>query len=443
MLKNLAPRKYVLLALMAITILLPSILFLTSRYGMRVDMNNKLLSILGFSAVMILLWQYLLGIRFITSKIIIDLVWVNRLHQYMGMYGSLIIFAHPFVLFINRGIERYLPHLMNFDNPRSIYILLGEIAILITLSTWFGSAFMRRKVPYRTWKRLHLINYVILPLALIHALSLGSGITGTVSLRVYFVVVAFVYIFAVLARLTAQVFGLGKEEAKLVESKQLSHDVKQLTFQVAADNNLLKANPGQFLYLQVRNFGENHPFTIALVDQAAKRVSIMPKDSGPFSRFIHTLPTDTNVYLDGPYGVFTSELSPTDAAALRIPVFIAGGIGITPFVRHIQRLGESNKRFALFYANKTEQDIVLNPEFAELAKRNPQVIYVPVLSNQPEYAGETGYITAAIIKKYLTVDLSNFNFYVCGPAPMMKAVTKELKSLGIDKSQIFSEKFSL
>lgn len=442
MLKSLAPRKYALLALMAITILLPSILFLTSRYGMRADLDDKLLSILGYSAVMILLWQYLLGIRFITAKILIDLVWVNKLHQYMGIYGSLIIFAHPIVLFVNRGIERYLPYAMNFNNPRSAYILLGEIAVLITLSTWFGSAFMRRKVPYRTWKRLHLINYAILPLALIHALSLGAGISSSINIRIYFIGVAFVYTLALLARLMAQVFGLGKEEATLVESKSLSHDVKQLTFKVSADSKLLAANPGQFLYLQVRNFGENHPFTIALIDKTLRQVSIMPKDSGPFSNFIHTLPTGTTVYLDGPYGVFTSELAPGDSFQ-RIPVFIAGGIGITPFVRHIQYLGESGRRFALFYANKTEQDIVLHVEFAKLAKDSSQIIYVPVISNQPEYARETGYITATIIKKYLTVDLSNFNFYVCGPAPMMKAVTKELKSLGVDKSQIFSEKFSL
>lgn len=442
MLKTLAPRKYALLALMAFTILLPSILFLTSRYGMRADLDDKLLSILGYSAVMILLWQYLLGIRFVTAKLLIDLVWVNKLHQYMGIYGSLIVFAHPIVLFINRGIERYLPHLMNLNNPRSVYILLGEIAILITLSTWFGSAFMRRKVPYRTWKRLHLINYVILPLALIHALSLGAGISSTVNIRIYFIVVAFVYAFALLARLMAQVFGLGKEEATLVESESLSHDVKQLTFKVSADSKLLAANPGQFLYLQVRKFGENHPFTIALVDKTLRQVSIMPKNSGPFSKFIHTLPTETIVYLDGPYGVFTSELEPADVTQ-RIPVFMAGGIGITPFIRHIQHLSESNKRFALFYANKTEQDIVLHAEFTKFAKDNSQIIYVPVISNQPEYAGETGYITAKIVKKYLTVDLSNFNFYVCGPAPMMKSVTKELKALGVDKSQIFSEKFSL
>ncbi len=89
----------------------------------------------------------------------------------------------------------------------------------------------------------------------------------------------------------------------------------------------------------------------------------------------------------------------------------------------------------LILANKTESDIILKEEFEQLLNSN----FVNILSQKKEDGYPHGHIT----KEFLKTNITDFSkkFYVCGPEPMMDAVTQQLYDLGVNEKAIIMEEF--
>ncbi len=116
-------------------------------------------------------------------------------------------------------------------------------------------------------------------------------------------------------------------------------------------------------------------------------------------------------------------------------IFIAGGAGITPFIAILKDLKSKNKLGdnKLIFANNTAADIIQNDYFTELLGHH----FINVLSKEEKKGYEHGYINTDIIKTQ--IQNKNTEFYLCGPPPMMDAVLKILKELGIEDSKIIKE----
>ncbi len=118
-------------------------------------------------------------------------------------------------------------------------------------------------------------------------------------------------------------------------------------------------------------------------------------------------------------------------------IFIAGGAGITPFISIFKDLEKQDKvgNNKLIFANKTYNDIIDREFFEILLGKN----FINVLSGEEKKGFEHGYITKSLIESHM--ENSDINFYLCGPPPMMDAVLKELKDLGIEESKIVKEEY--
>lgn len=415
-----------------ISILLPGILYLLATPTDRWTTPLTWARIAAFMGITLLLWQYLLGIRQLAGRFVVDLITINKLHKFMGMYGFLLILLHPLILIVSNGLQLYLP---NLASEYSNFVLLGEIAFLFLFSTWIASAFLRKRLSFRVWKRFHLLNYLILSFALVHSLYLKPLATNYMILHYYLWLIAGIFVLSVLVRLLAQ-FGLLKFPTQLVSKENITHDIVELRF--AASEDLLNSQPGQFMYVQIHPLGESHPFTIVKVDKVTQTVSISPKILGPFSKKLNMLPAGARVFLDGPYGVFTHEAGTTDTT-----VFIAGGIGITPFMRQIRTLAPQGTKLVLFYGCKTVDDLAFGEELMDLEEKYPNFRLVPVCSNEPDFPGEKGFINYDLMNKHMSQEMASSNFFICGPAGMMKMIKQDLVSHGVSAKQIFTEEFSL
>lgn len=118
-------------------------------------------------------------------------------------------------------------------------------------------------------------------------------------------------------------------------------------------------------------------------------------------------------------------------------IFIAGGAGITPFIAILKELKAQNNigNNKLIFANNTAADIIQKDFFSQILGSN----FINVLSKEDIQGYEYGYITKELIQSQMQG--KNTHFYLCGPPPMMDAVLKQLKELGVEDSKIVKEQF--
>ena len=146
------------------------------------------------------------------------------------------------------------------------------------------------------------------------------------------------------------------------------------------------------------------------------------------------------MYLDGPYGVLSSDREQGMGYVL-----IAGGIGITPLYSMCQTMAErEDKRpVLLFYGAGKWEDLTFREGLEALkARMNLQVIYV--LQDPPEnWQGERGYLDTGIVKRYMPKYFKHYVYFICGPAPLMDAMEIALPELGVPREKVLSERFSM
>ena len=126
-------------------------------------------------------------------------------------------------------------------------------------------------------------------------------------------------------------------------------------------------------------------------------------------------------------------------------MFIAGGIGITPFRSMIKYLIDKNesRSIVVLYANKKPEDIAYKELFDEAEQKlGIKTFYAlsDVASVPANWDGYTGYITEEMILRDVP-DYADRLFYVSGPHSMILAFEETLRRMGIPKSQIITDFF--
>ncbi len=113
--------------------------------------------------------------------------------------------------------------------------------------------------------------------------------------------------------------------------------------------------------------------------------------------------------------------------------FIAGGIGITPFLSMFRSLDKKKNPPKIFYSISTEEDILFKNEL------NPYSIFTATKNRNSNWSGETSRINLCLLQKYQT----NFesHFFICGPKLMIEDLVLELKNYGVPKEKIHFEKW--
>lgn len=210
--------------------------------------------------------------------------------------------------------------------------------------------------------------------------------------------------------------------------KLITHDVLQIVTEKPADYDF---TPGQATEVSINKPGwteEKRPFTFTSLpesDVLGFTIKTYPSHKGVTNELLK-LKKDDELILHDVFGAITYRGK---------GVFIAGGAGITPFIsifRFLQSIKEvdGNK---LIFANKSEEDIILKNEFESLLGSN----FINILSDEKTKNYAYGLISESFLKTHM--DNSCKNVYVCGPPPMMEAVTKQLSAVGVDENVIVVE----
>ena len=168
-------------------------------------------------------------------------------------------------------------------------------------------------------------------------------------------------------------------------------------------------------------------------------VATRMRDSA-FKRALGALPDGAKIRIDGPSGDLTL------GDAIRPAVFIAGGIGITPFMSMLHQAAEdrSPRRLFLVYSNRRPEDAAFLAELQQLERRNKSFHLMATMTDMSksarEWSGARGHVDAERLKRFVG-DLAAPIYYVVGPPAMVEAMQGMLTGAGIAEDSVRTEEF--
>ena len=214
---------------------------------------------------------------------------------------------------------------------------------------------------------------------------------------------------------------------KVLESYFITHDVKRFKVERPEGYNFI---PGQATEVAVNDkewIKEKRPFTFTNLpgdDHLEFTIKTYPAHNGVTNRLLNLRPGDELIIHDVWGAIHFKGKG----------LFIAGGAGITPFIsifRYLRSIDDTGNNRLLF-ANKARKDIILETELNALLRGN----VINILSEEDINGYKHGFITEQVLKELIH---PNDFLYLCGPPPMIDAVTKYLSNLGVSDKSVVME----
>ncbi|HWZ66077.1 MAG TPA: RnfABCDGE type electron transport complex subunit D [Patescibacteria group bacterium] len=124
-------------------------------------------------------------------------------------------------------------------------------------------------------------------------------------------------------------------------------------------------------------------------------------------------------------------------------VFIAGGIGVTPFRSMIKYLIDTkqSRPITLLYSAKNQADLVYREVFEQASTQLGINVFYFVDGNTAMPPVHNGRLNESVIKKVVP-DIEDSLFYISGPHGMVVATEEQLRNLGVAESHIKKDFFS-
>lgn len=214
---------------------------------------------------------------------------------------------------------------------------------------------------------------------------------------------------------------------RVLEVEKITHDVLGIKTEKPAGYTFI---PGQATEVAVNDkdwIKEKRPFTFTNLpgdDHLEFTIKTYPAHNGVTNRLLKLKRGDELIIHDVWGAIHYKGKG----------LFIAGGAGITPFIsilRYLKSINDTENNRLLF-ANKTRKDIILETELNFLLRGN----VINILSEEVINGYNHGFITEQILKELIHPDDT---LYLCGPPPMIDAVTKHLPNLGVSDKSVVME----
>jgi len=390
----------------------------------------------------------LLSVFFVLLQLILigRVKWVERLygfdrlsnaHRITAFLSLFFIFAHAFFVIVG-----YAGGNVGFFTQVATFIKYFELLPAIIAVFLFTFVFVSslvivfKRLKYETWYLVHLASYIAIIIAFEHQMELGGDFLGNIYFQAYWIILyTFTFVNLGFYRFFLPAYSFYKHEFFV---EKIEQDESGATSIYMSGKNLdkFKYTAGQFAiwrFLDKKRFLQAHPFSFSSSPKN-KYLRITVKNLGDFSSDITNVKPGTKVVIDGPHGIFTTKRTNNKKLT-----FIAGDVGITPIQSILKSLDENYQSINFNYQRIIE-DAIFQVEQTQFDEKNIKMIHV--LSQEKNDKDEHGYMDEDKIKR-LVPDYLERDFYICGPKPMMKIVTKTLTKLGIPRSKIYFEKFSL
>ena len=385
----------------------------------------------GVSAVYLMTWALVLATRLKWLE-----QWFGGLdrmyfwHKRWAMWSMVLIVAH--IIVTGHGSSGASPqqsaNLAQMGHLLGVISALGLFGLVGVSLARVGNFF---RLPYERWLFLHRLTGLLLLIALVHGWALDAIIGGSAPLLALYVMMsgigmaAYAYDELVLRRRTPRagytVRHVERPTANII-------DVTLAPVGPAP----LPVTGGQFVYLRAGGNGawREHPFSVAgTYPDGSVRLTIRALGHGT-RKLYDDLREGVPATLHGPYGMFDYTLGG------QRQIWIAGGIGIAPFLGWLTSPTSPPARTDLFYSAPDSGDAPFVPELAAAAERQPG------LRLHPYFSRKDGRLTGGKIQEAVGLLTPDTHVFLCGPARMVASLSRDLHQRGIPRDHIHSEHFA-
>lgn len=191
-------------------------------------------------------------------------------------------------------------------------------------------------------------------------------------------------------------------------------------------------NPGQFVLVGQIGYGES-PFGPSSSPYEDNYIEIAVRKTGAVTNYLHSLKEKEEITLRGPYG----KGFPLGFMEGKDIVCATGGCGIPPIASLIEYIIKNKEKFGriyLLYGARNPEEILMKNKREEWKKEGVNII-LTIDKSSPGWDGYVGFVTDLV--KEIKIDEANACATMCGPGPMMDALEKVLRPLGISDRRIF------
>ncbi|MCP5156681.1 MAG: ferric reductase-like transmembrane domain-containing protein [Ectothiorhodospiraceae bacterium] len=343
-----------------------------------------------------------------------------RWHHRSGTLAYVLVLVHPLALAFESGLDPGSAWAALSPGRADGATRLGWASLLL-LMLGLASTFALR-LRYRVWRGLHALLAIGIAAGIAHAHA-AAGTT------VVLAVLTLLCITALVARFVVGELGLDAHPYVVAAVEPASIDTVEATMRPASTPLAVEA--GQFVLAafgegpRYRGCGEFHPFTVSRVG-ADGTLELAIKALGPCTSRLQHLAPGTPVRLQGPFGNFLPE------GMTRPQLWVAGGIGITPFMAAI-RARPLPEDSVLVYVYRRQRDALFRDELHAHADAAAGFRLITLAT------GESNPDFAALLSQ---VDrLAEREIRICGPRPMLDTLLLELECHGAPRDSIHFELF--
>lgn len=376
---------------------------------------------LGWAGAGLLLFSLLLMVREVElASRLGGLERITAWHHRTGMAAYLLLLLHPLALAAAGWAES--PELAwQVISPFSENwpVWLGW-AGLIFLMLGLATTFMHR-LAYSTWRWLHSLLGVGVLIGFVHVLQLGISAGGLLALASAVLIL--------LWRLLRVDLGTAAKPYIVTSVRTVAQSMVEVALKPLAMP--VDAEPGQFVLTaffrgpSYRGCGEFHPFTISGIGPEHE-LRIGVKALGDCTRRMQQLEPGVSARVHGPFGEFLKALP------ARPLLWVAGGIGITPFIGFLRQQPVETPT-TLIYFYRDDRDAAYLDELTLLSAQRPGL----VLQAEATGAGVPNLDRSLPGAEALT----DHECYVCGPPGLIDAVSRALLERSVPIERIHFEHF--
>jgi len=389
------------------------------------DLNKYIAEVLSTSALILFACGIILSLRLkFFEPFFGGLDRIYATHKSIALLGISMIFAH----FLLMPLTSDTP----WGNRLGMTAMIGmTILILLTLAhriPFFGTMV---RLAYHNWKITHKFVGLFFIIGLIHAVNVNNlvqdaPIPNWYGKTIYYIGAAAYLYKELLAPLLQKPYAYVVEKVRRLNPSTLEVTLKP-------KNEKAKQAAGQFTFVSFKGdkvLSESHPFTVSSSPKEdVMRLSI--KASGDWTKHLYeNLKEGSEAHIEGCYG----EMNYKNGGGEQI--WIAGGIGVTPFLSWVRDFDQVDRDIDFFYTVRSDIDALFWDEFNAASQRQSRFRATLNVSSKG------GSLTADKILSSIKGNVTGRHIYMCGPVPMTEAFQKAFMAKGVPEKQIHFEEFN-